>query len=118
MIPNKAALLDIIKALSNEGNGTLLVVEGKRDVEAFTRLGLPKINIIKAAHSRYCDLEASLRTAKKIIPLFDNDRTGQKRLHDFDAYFTGVTPIDHSYETKIRNAGICCIEDLDDLLLI
>ena len=118
MIPNKAALLDIIRELSNEEKGTLFVVEGKRDVEAFMRLGILKTNIIKAAHSRYCDLESALRAAKKIIPLFDNDKTGQKRLHGFDAYFTGVTPIDHSYGTKIKSAGVYCIEDLDDILLV
>ncbi len=116
MIPNRVALESVITDLSAD-NGCI-IVEGKRDINALVALGVDKSRIIQTAQIRYCDLEAKIQPCyKKLIPIFDNDRTGSNRLSSFMAYFSanGV-PIDLSYSNRIKNSGLICLEDIDNVL--
>ena len=117
MIPNVAALEDIIKDLSREDAG--IIVEGKRDVSALTGLGVSKKMILEAAQVTYSTLESRIRDKgyHKLVPLFDNDRTGEKRLAGFMSYFSGGSiTIDGSYSRRTKRAGLACIEEIDDIL--
>ncbi len=116
MIPNKAALENVITDLSSDDG--CIIVEGKRDISALVALGIAKDRILQTAQIRYCDLEAKMRSGyKKLIPLFDNDRTGRNRLSSFMAYFSANgTPIDLSYSSRIKNSGLVCLEDIDNVV--
>lgn len=113
MVPNHVALRRLINDLRQE-EGACIVVEGMRDFKALACLGVPKDRIIQAAQTRYSELEKriSIKT-KKLIPLFDNDQTGRTRLSNFIAYFSSNgLPIDYSYCSRTRSAGLSCIESI------
>ncbi len=117
MVPNKLALERIIEDLAaDEG---CIIVEGKRDASALVSLGIAKERVVTTAQTRYCDLEPKIPNGyKKLIPIFDNDRTGANRLASFLAYFyANGLPIDASYFKRVRGSGLVCLEDIDNLLL-
>ncbi len=117
MIPNVAALEDIIKDLCQED--ACIIVEGKRDVSALAYLGIPKGRILEAAQITYSTLEGRIRQKEyqKLVPLFDNDRTGEDRMAGFMSYFSGGDmTIDESYSRRTKRAGLACIEELDNIL--
>ena len=116
MFPNAAMLESLVNDLSKED--AVIVVEGKRDTDALTRLGIRRDRIIQAAQRSCRDLEARIAgDYTKLIPLFDNDRSGRKRLALFSAYFSSSRMwIDYSYTRRMRSAGLYCVEDADNVL--
>lgn len=72
------ALVLYIKKLNDESeNGSLVIVEGKRDVRAIRSLGYSG-NILMLCHNFNFDkLEQKAKKYRKIILLFDLDREGR-----------------------------------------
>ncbi len=116
MVPNYAALRALLHDLGGEREARILV-EGKRDIAALSGLGIPKERIVQTAQMNYSQLEKTLPKETKLIPLFDNDRTGLLRLKRFIGYFSANGfSIDYSYSARCRTAGLTCLEDIGDLL--
>lgn len=116
MVPNRLALNELVSDLNVED--ACIIVEGKRDVAALASLGIPRERIVATAQKRYCDLEGCIGDGhKKLIPLFDNDRTGERRMDSFKRYFSGTGyRIDESFYKRVRDAGLVCVEDIEDVL--
>ncbi len=111
---HRDSLVSLINDLSNE-DSAIIVVEGKRDFKALTSLGIQKERILQCAQHPERELEQFIMTcAKKVIPLFDADRTGRIRAQRFSRYFQGQTLIDRSYAQRLINLGFTYTEEMDD----
>lgn len=117
MIPNRKALEMVVADLLQEDDARI-VVEGDRDAAALMSCGVPKHSIFKAGQKSYAHAENLITYGiRKVIPLFDNDRTGKNKFSLFMRYFSSVGPqVDQSYSIRVRKAGLVCIEDLDNVL--
>lgn len=113
-MPHNDSLLRIIGSLRQED--AIIVVEGKRDYIALTKLGIDDRRIVQCAQRREGDVEPMLMYEhRKVIPLFDNDRTGKIRAMRFYRYFNGEVNIDDSYSTRFNRLGLIHIEDLSSI---
>lgn len=113
---NPRYLERIISDLRKED--AILIVEGNRDTDALTKVGIKKESVIESAQKKNSNIERDIiREEKTVIPLFDNDHSGMARMKRFIEYFTGCgIRIDLSYSRKLKAAGITYIEEIDNAL--
>ena len=112
-------LLNIIKEIKDDtGEDTLILVEGKRDKEALEKVGILPSKILAVSYrdknSIYSIME---RDGKhRIIPLYDNDRTGNSKMKMLKAFFYGLGIDLIDYRKRLGKNGITYIEEIDNRL--
>ncbi len=116
--PKQSQLAKILGSLASDDSKIL--VEGKRDKNALIKGGISRSRIYIAAHMscNKFDRLMSNDDIKKVVLLFDNDRSGYQRTERFERYFSGYdTEFDVSYMRSLKRSGITYVEELNNLLV-
>ena len=113
----RPSLKNILGILGPAANGDCcIIVEGKNDVKALLKAGIPHSRVFQTAQTGYDKLEVTISDFGTYVPLFDFDRTGKRRLNSFMCYFSGTQhKIDVSYSEKLKSTGIKYIEEINNL---
>ena len=101
--------------LREELDGLLLLVEGKRDVQALAELGIEgPVERIHAGRNLADRVEELLQQgSRRWVPLLDDDRTGNTLLERVESLVAGRVAYDRRWRQDLmRIAKARCIEDL------
>ncbi len=114
----KQGLAQIINSIRENSNDSVILVEGKRDKEALRKAGIPAYAIVQVSYKDENRIynEVLLYHRDKVILLYDNDRTGERKttkLKNF-LYGTGLKLLD--YRSSLDKNGIKYIEEIDNRL--
>lgn len=109
-------LSSAMERIREDSLDSVILVEGKRDREALERAGIPSYGILQVSHKTPNEIysDVMLYNRKKIIPLYDNDRTGESKLQKLGAFFSGMGMNMLDYRTVLRKRGITYIEEIDN----
>ena len=95
-------LLDILLKIRSEAEaeGAIIMVEGKKDIAALSALGFQgEIRPLNRGHPVLEVAEELARKKKKVIILFDWDRTGRALSSKLASYLKGL---DANYDLELR----------------
>ena len=114
----KQELEKILWEIKNKSNDSIILVEGKRDEEALTKAGIPDYSIIQVSYKNNNQIynEVISYNKKRVIALYDNDRTGRMKLSNIKAFFAGLGIQFLDYKKALERAGITYIEEIDNRL--
>lgn len=103
-----------LEALRLENDHTPVLVEGVRDEEALRRLGLEgKILVYNAGQTLAATADALARSHKRVIVLFDWDRTGGHLVKRLTEHLHAQLDLDLSYRKEFAIVSqVKCVEDL------
>ncbi len=113
------SLLSIIGEIKKNTYDSVILVEGKRDKEALEKVGISPKDIIEISYKNQNQIyrEIALYNKNNIIPLYDNDRTGENKLKRLVNFMGGLNiNILLSYRDRLRKTGITYTEEIDDRL--
>ncbi|MFN3976591.1 MAG: toprim domain-containing protein [Aquificaceae bacterium] len=111
-IDNITMLTEWIKKLKEASQDRAVLVEGKRDKRALTKLGVK--NVFTLEGKRFSDLPDLLEGYREVILLFDLDKHGErinqkvKTLLASEGYI-----LIEEFREELRKIGIFYVEDLD-----
>jgi len=108
----------LINSIKEDSNDAVILVEGKRDKDALEKVGILPNNIIEVSYknqNQICN-EIELCKKRKIIPLYDNDRTGNTKMYKLSAFLSGLDIKILDYRKKLNHKGITYIEEIDNRL--
>ncbi len=102
--------LERLKAIS-EREGTVIVVEGKRDAQKLQKLGIKNIYQIKG--KRFYDILEDLENSSYVVILTDLDKQGEKMFSRLKYILEreGI-PTDGRFRQMLKKSGIKHIEDI------
>ena len=114
----KKGLAQVINSIRENSDDSVILVEGKRDKEALKKVGIPGYAILQVSYKDENKIynEVLLSHRDKVILLYDNDRTGERktaRLKNF-LYGMGLKLLD--YRSTLNKNGITYIEEIDNRL--
>ena len=114
----KKGLEEVINSIKEDSDDSVILVEGKRDEEALRKAGIPGYAILQVSYKNENEIynEVLLYHRDKVILLYDNDRTGERktaRLKNF-LYGMGLKLLD--YREPLNKSGITYIEEIDNRL--
>ena len=116
----KQGLAQVIDSIKEESRDAVILVEGKRDKEALRKVGIPSYAILQVSYKDENRIynEVLLYHRNKVIALYDNDRTGEKKMSKLKSflYGTGLKLLD--YSNPLNENGITYIEEIDNRLSI
>ncbi|MGC8533792.1 MAG: toprim domain-containing protein [Candidatus Parvarchaeum sp.] len=114
----KEGLAQIIESIKKDSYDSVILVEGKRDKEALKKAGIPGYAILQVSYKDENTIynELILYHRDKIIPLYDNDRTGEKKLSKLKNFLCGMGLKLVDYRSSLNENGITYIEEIDNRL--
>ncbi len=115
---NRKCLGEIVKDIRNDSQDSVIIVEGKRDKNALRNVGISCPSIIQVSYKNNNQVynEILSYNRKKVILLYDNDRTGENKYFKLKRFFEGLGMNLLDYRRALKNAGITYIEEIDDHL--
>lgn len=114
----KEGLSQIIDSIKENSNDSVILVEGKRDKEALKKAGIPDYAILQVSYkdaNRIYD-EVMLYHRDKVIVLYDNDRTGERKMSILKNFLYGMGLKLLDYRSSLNKNGITYIEEIDNRL--
>ena len=113
-------LINFIQLLNLEyENGSIILVEGKKDTQALSSLGFVG-KTIEYCNNNISKIERKTKSYKKLIVLFDYDPEGRRLTSKILATFHPTSIIELKYRRNLSaasNGGIKRIEELSKLSL-
>ncbi|HLE48241.1 MAG TPA: toprim domain-containing protein [Candidatus Thermoplasmatota archaeon] len=107
-----------LEALRLDNHDTLVLVEGVRDERALRQLGVTgKIHVYNTGRSLIATAEHLVRNHKRVIALFDWDRTGGSLTRRLQEQLHAQVEIDLTYRKELAQVSqVRCVEDLPGAL--
>ncbi|MCL4398833.1 MAG: hypothetical protein M1322_03190 [Candidatus Parvarchaeota archaeon] len=114
----KRGLAQIIDSIKEDSRDSVILVEGKRDREALKKAGISTYAIIQVSYKDENRIynEVMLYHRNKIIALYDNDRTGERKMSKLKNFIYGMGLKLLDYRSSLNANGITYIEEIDNRL--
>ncbi len=110
------SLSDLVTTLNQESDeGALVVVEGRRDVRALSMLGFRGESLMLCNNHSVIDLVEKAVNYKKVILLFDFDRTGRYLTRKAISLLERRSKIDLNCRRRLRMASHGRIRYIEEL---
>ncbi|MCL4397392.1 toprim domain-containing protein [Candidatus Parvarchaeota archaeon] len=114
----KQGLAQIIDSIKEDSGDSVILVEGRRDKEALKKAGIPDYAILQVSYKDENRIynEVMLYHRNKIIALYDNDRTGERKMSKLKSFLYGMGLKLLDYRSSLNENGITYIEEIDNRL--
>lgn len=112
------SLAEIISSIKKDSYDSVILVEGKRDKEALKKAGISDYAIIEVSYKNQNQIYSELMryNRKKIIALYDNDKTGENKVSKLKNFLYGMGIKLLDYRRSLDKIGITYIEEIDNRL--
>jgi 5S rRNA maturation endonuclease (ribonuclease M5) len=110
------SLVNIISDIKEESYDSVILVEGKRDKEALKKAGISDYAIIEVSYKNPNQIYNELMqyNRKKVIALYDNDKTGEHKVSKLKDFLYGMSIKLLDYRNSLNKLGITYIEEIDN----
>ncbi|MHA2066836.1 MAG: toprim domain-containing protein [Candidatus Thorarchaeota archaeon] len=110
------SLQSFVKNLNDaSNNGALIVVEGKRDIDALKSVGFSGSTFMLCHNNRVVDLVSEAEKYRKIILLLDLDRAGRVLTKKAATILQGKSPIDLLFRRELRSKTKGRVQGIEEL---
>jgi len=114
----KRGLEQVINSIKEDSHDSVILVEGKRDKEALRKAGISDYAILQVSYKDENKIynELLLYNRDKVIVLYDNDRTGERKTAKLKNFLYGMGLKILDYRSTLNKNGITYIEEIDNRL--